>query len=186
MPHRKPNSAGGSGKTLLNQTLLSGAQTETHIGIHASETIIIFVDPSITGLNAGSGITSIFADPSESRARRSLEWGVYCSYIVITSILQLFVIAPVIGHKTDDALGEVLAGNDEHEQPIEGQQHVLVAMAIPALAQYLLKVHGQVRRWRCTSTMHDTPKKVSDLGGPLSSAATHILPVPVPIGSPLP
>jgi len=123
MPHRKPNSAGGSGKTLLNQTLLSGAQTETHIGIHASETIIIFVDPSITGLNAGSGITSIFADPSESRARRSLEWGVYCSYIVITSILQLFVIAPVIGHKTDDALGEVLAGNDEHEQPIEGQQH---------------------------------------------------------------
>lgn len=94
---------------------LSGARAGTYISVHAYESMVIVVNPSIAGLTAGRGIAPIHVDRCQSRARRPLEWGVYRSYFGIATILQLFVIAPMIGHKSNNVLGEVVPGNNEHQ-----------------------------------------------------------------------
>lgn len=104
--------------------------------------MVIVIDPAGAGLPAHSGIVFLPIYGRQLGARGTLEGGVNGGDFGIAAVFQLLVIAPVIGHEADDALGKVVAGDDEHEQPVESQQHVLVAVAVAALAQYLLKVHG--------------------------------------------
>lgn len=86
-------------------------------------------------------IPAIHIDLLQTRARGTLKYRIYSLNLGEAAILQLLMIAPVVGHKADDVLREIVHGYNHHEVAVERQQQELIATAVAALGQNLLEIH---------------------------------------------
>jgi len=114
---------------------------KTHLRIHTFISKVVLVDPPIASLRAQRVILPILINLLQSCARGPLELGICRLDFGEAAIHQLFVVTPMVGHKTDDVLREIVHRYDDHEVAIKSQQYELITTAVAALGQNLLEIH---------------------------------------------
>lgn len=107
--------------------------------------MVVVINIAITSPVTHRGIASIQTDSREFRARGSLKFAINSTNLREAHVLQLLVVAPVIWHKTDYILREVVHRRYKHQKTVQPQQKVLIAMCIAALNQNLVKIHSGAR-----------------------------------------
>lgn len=101
-----------------------------YFSVHTPIPKIVVINPTITAIFTYCRISPNQIDSRKFRTRGFFIFLINIRNLRETKVLQLFMVAPVIRHKANHVLGEIVNGRENQQITVEPEQENLIAITI--------------------------------------------------------